>query len=92
MSKTAVLSETFEIAVPEQTVHAFGWVPGQFAFIPKGAGLLMVKVPSKDELRGFARGASNTGYRDRYNGLVLRPFAQEIRRSTGLGENDEQSL
>lgn len=66
MSKTAVLSETFEIAVPEQIVHARGWAPGdKFAFVPKGAGVLMVSVPSKEELRGFARGANNTGYRDR---------------------------
>jgi hypothetical protein len=36
-----------------------------FAFIPKGEGVLLVPVPKRADLAGFARGANSNGYRDR---------------------------
>jgi hypothetical protein len=42
------------------------WEAGQeFAFIPKGTGVLLVPVPAPEELAGLARGARAEGYRDR---------------------------
>ena len=42
------------------------WQAGQeFAFIPKGAGVLLVPVPTPQELAGLARGSRATDYRDR---------------------------
>jgi hypothetical protein len=36
-----------------------------FAFIPKGKGMLLAPVPSRDELAGLAHGAAPKHYRDR---------------------------
>jgi hypothetical protein len=42
------------------------WQAGQeLAFIPKGAGVLLMPVPKREDLAGLARGASPHGYRDR---------------------------
>jgi hypothetical protein len=42
------------------------WKAGQeFAFIPKGEGLLLVPVPKPEALAGIARGAKPEDYRDR---------------------------
>jgi hypothetical protein len=35
------------------------------AFIPKGTGVLLVPVPKREALKGLAKGASATEYRDR---------------------------
>jgi AbrB family looped-hinge helix DNA binding protein len=63
---TAKLSAKFQISIPKAVRMARGWQAGQvFAFIPKGAGLLLVPVPNREELAGLVRGAKTGGYRDR---------------------------
>lgn len=66
MSSSAVLSKTFELAIPEDVRVQQGWTAGQaFAFLPKGAGVLLVPVPTREQLRGIAAGADTENYRDR---------------------------
>jgi AbrB family looped-hinge helix DNA binding protein len=63
---TATLSAKFQISIPKAIRTAQHWQAGQvFAFIPKGAGLLLVPVPKVEELRDLARGAKPKDYRDR---------------------------
>jgi len=63
---TARLSSKFQISIPKSVRTMQHWQAGQvFAFIPKGAGILLVPVPSLEELAGSARGAKPEGYRDR---------------------------
>jgi len=63
---TARLSSKFQIAIPKVVRAAQDWRPGQeFAFIPKGDGVLLMPVPRRDQLAGLARGADPQGYRDR---------------------------
>jgi AbrB family looped-hinge helix DNA binding protein len=66
MANTATLSAKFQISIPKTIRTALKWKAGQeFAFIPKGAGVMLVPVPERKDLRGLARGADKTGYRDR---------------------------
>ncbi len=66
MSATATLSAKFQISIPKEVRDAQAWKPGQeFVFIPKGAGVLVIPVPTLGELAGIARGARNLEYRDR---------------------------
>lgn len=66
MAATATLSSKFQISIPKAVRDAQGWSAGQeFVFIPKGTGVLVVPVPDLEDLRGIARGADKTGYRDR---------------------------
>ena len=66
MSETAILSSKFQISIPKAIRSAQHWEAGlTFAFIPKGTGVLIVPVPTREALRGFAKGASATDYRDR---------------------------
>ncbi|MGH6677846.1 MAG: AbrB/MazE/SpoVT family DNA-binding domain-containing protein [Bradyrhizobium sp.] len=63
---TAKLSTKFQISIPKTVRAAHHWQAGQeFAFIPKGTGVLLVPVPTPEELSGLARGARPEGYRDR---------------------------
>ena len=63
---TAKLSSKFQISVPKTVRTAQHWQAGQeFAFIPKGKGVLLVPVPKLGDLAGLARGANPDGYRDR---------------------------
>jgi AbrB family looped-hinge helix DNA binding protein len=63
---TAKLSAKFQISIPKAVRTARQWKAGQvFAFIPKGEGMLLVPVPTKEALAGLARGAKPEGYRDR---------------------------
>jgi AbrB family looped-hinge helix DNA binding protein len=63
---TAKLSSKFQISIPKAVRMARHWQAGQeFAFIPKGEGLLLVPVPKLEDLAGLARGANSEGYRDR---------------------------
>lgn len=63
---TAKLSAKFQISIPKAVRTARHWQAGQeFAFIPKGAGVLLMPVPPPQELAGLARGARATDYRDR---------------------------
>ncbi len=62
----AKLSAKFQISIPKAVRTAHHWQAGQeFAFIPKGDGVLLVPIPTREELAGMARGADPTGYRDR---------------------------
>jgi AbrB family looped-hinge helix DNA binding protein len=66
MADTATLSAKFQISIPKSVREARNWKAGQrFAFIPRGAGLLIVPVPTRDQLSGIARGAEAGDYRDR---------------------------
>ncbi|MFO1102341.1 MAG: AbrB/MazE/SpoVT family DNA-binding domain-containing protein [Methylocystis sp.] len=66
MSDTATLSAKFQISIPKAVREARKWKAGQeFAFIPKGSGVLLVPVPERDQLAGIAKGAKPKNYRDR---------------------------
>jgi AbrB family looped-hinge helix DNA binding protein len=63
---TAKLSSKFQIRIPKAVRTARRWQVGQeFAFIPKGEGVLLVPVPRREDLAGLARGARPEDYRDR---------------------------
>ena len=65
-NNVTTLSEKGQISVPKALRDEMKWKPGQeFAFIPKGTGLMMVPVPTFDDLFGMAKGADPTNYRDR---------------------------
>lgn len=66
MADTATLSSKFQISIPKAVRDEQRWQAGQeFVFIPKGKGVLLMPVPTIDELRGIAKGANPEGYRDR---------------------------
>ena len=66
MSETAILSSKFQISIPKAIRSAQHWEAGlTFAFIPKGTGVLIVPVPKREALQGFAKGAAAADYRDR---------------------------
>jgi AbrB family looped-hinge helix DNA binding protein len=63
---TARLSSKFQISIPKAVRTARQWTAGQeFAFIPKGEGVLLVPVPNTRDLAGLVRGAQAIDYRDR---------------------------
>ena len=63
---TATLSSKFQISIPKAIRMARHWEAGQeFAFIPKGEGMLLVPVPKLEALSGLARGANAKDHRDR---------------------------
>jgi bifunctional DNA-binding transcriptional regulator/antitoxin component of YhaV-PrlF toxin-antitoxin module len=63
---TAKLSTRLRISVPTAVRTARGWRAGQvFAFIPKADGVLLVPVPTLEDLAGVARGADPNDYRER---------------------------
>ena len=63
---TATLSARYRLCVPHSIRKTRRWQHGQaFAFIPKGAGVLIVPVPKAHELAGMACGANPNNYRDR---------------------------
>jgi bifunctional DNA-binding transcriptional regulator/antitoxin component of YhaV-PrlF toxin-antitoxin module len=63
---TARLSAKFQISIPKAIRTARRWQAGQvFAFVPRGEGMMLVPVPTLDELAGLARGAKRQDYRDR---------------------------
>jgi len=66
MYPTATLSTKFQISIPKSVREEQRWQAGQqFVFIPKGKGMLVMPVPSFDELKGIAKGADTNNYRDR---------------------------
>jgi AbrB family looped-hinge helix DNA binding protein len=63
---TTTLSTKFQISIPKSLRTARQWQAGQqFAFIPKGNGVLLVPIPRPEDLAGIAQGANPEGYRDR---------------------------
>lgn len=66
MPSTATLSSKFQISIPKAVREEQDWKAGQeFVFIPKGAGVLVMPVPTLNQLAGIAKGAHSDGYRDR---------------------------
>ncbi|MCO4054605.1 MAG: AbrB/MazE/SpoVT family DNA-binding domain-containing protein [Bosea sp.] len=66
MSDTATLSTKFQISIPKAVRTGQHWNAGQeFVFIPKGKGVLLMPVPSLEDLKGLAKGADPSNYRDR---------------------------
>ncbi len=60
------LTTDFLIEIPEAVRQQLHWVAGQkLALIPRGNGVLVIPVPSRDELEDVAEGAECSGYRDR---------------------------
>jgi len=63
---TTKLSAKYQISIPKAVRTARHWQAGQeFAFIPKGEGVMLMPVPNREDLAGLARGAKPEDYRDR---------------------------
>lgn len=63
---TATVSSKFQISLPKEVREAMHIQPGQqFEFIPMGTILQLAPKTSIEELRGIARGANPSNYRDR---------------------------
>ena len=66
MSDQATLSSKFQISIPKAIRHAQQWEAGQkFTFLPKGAAVMLVPIPDRKTLSGFAKGARAEAFRDR---------------------------
>jgi AbrB family looped-hinge helix DNA binding protein len=66
MTATATLSSKYQISIPKSVREELHWQSGQqFVFIPKGKGVLILPVPSFEQLNGLATGADASAYRDR---------------------------
>lgn len=66
MNDKATLSSKFQISIPKSVRTAQQWQAGQtFAFIPKGKGVLIMPVPSRDDLAGLVKGGRTENFRDR---------------------------
>lgn len=66
MNAVTTLSSKYQISIPKAVREQQHWQAGQeFVFIPKGAGVLLMPVPSRDVLQGIAEGANPDHYRDR---------------------------
>lgn len=66
MGEAVILSDEFKITIPSDIRDEHDWKPGQeFAFVQDGRSVVLVPVRSAKELRGIARGADPTNYRDR---------------------------
>jgi AbrB family looped-hinge helix DNA binding protein len=62
----ATLSTKFQISIPKAVRERNQWRAGQeFAFLPKGRGVLVMPVAERDALVGIARGAKTHAVRDR---------------------------
>lgn len=63
---TATLSSKYQLSLPRALREAMHLQPGQqFELIPMGSVIQMVPKTSIKELRGIARGADPSKYRDR---------------------------
>ncbi len=59
------LSSKFQISVPRSVREKQKWKAGQeFAFVPSGRSVVLVPVPTLDDLVGIMRGASTADIRD----------------------------
>ncbi|MEQ1902248.1 MAG: AbrB/MazE/SpoVT family DNA-binding domain-containing protein [Devosia sp.] len=62
---TAKLSSKFQISIPKAVRDKQGWRSGQeFAFVPRDGGVVLVPVPTMDELHGMYKGADTSDIRD----------------------------
>ena len=63
---TATLSSKYQLSLPKALREAMHLQPGQqFELIPTGSVIQLVPKTSIKELRGIARGANPSHYRDR---------------------------
>ena len=63
---SVTLSPDLAIQFPPEARTELNLRPGQaYAVIPRGKSLLLVPVPTLEELCGIAEGAATEGYRDR---------------------------
>jgi AbrB family looped-hinge helix DNA binding protein len=64
---SVTLSSKFQISVPKDVRERMGWKPGQkLAFVYRGGGgYELVPVPKLEDIRGIAKGADTSNYRDR---------------------------
>ena len=70
MKSVTSLSTKFQISIPKDVWDKEGWKVGQLlAFVPKGAGYLLVPVPALEDLFGIAKGTKAENYRDRTDRL-----------------------
>jgi bifunctional DNA-binding transcriptional regulator/antitoxin component of YhaV-PrlF toxin-antitoxin module len=61
----AIISPEFEIALPEETCERLGLSPGDtVSLIERDGAVVVVPLLSRGHLRGIARGADTSGYRD----------------------------
>lgn len=66
MSAVATLSSKYQISIPKAVREEQHWQSGQqFVFIPKGKGILLMPVPSLEQLKGIAADADSSDFRDR---------------------------
>jgi AbrB family looped-hinge helix DNA binding protein len=66
MTAVSTISPKHQVTIPKALREKMRWRPGQkLAFIAKGNGVLMIPVPSREELVGLTRGANVDDYRDR---------------------------
>jgi AbrB family looped-hinge helix DNA binding protein len=66
MKLESTLSSKYQVSIPKELREQLSWRPGQkLAFLPKGKGVLIMPMPTIDDLVGIARGANPEGYRDR---------------------------
>lgn len=70
MNGITTLSTKFQISIPKDVRDKEGWKAGQrLAFVPKGAGYLLVPVPALEDLFGIAKGTKAENDRDRTDRL-----------------------
>jgi AbrB family looped-hinge helix DNA binding protein len=66
MPAITTLSSKYQISIPKSVREEQHWQSGQqFIFIPKGKGVLVMPVPSFEQLKGIAAGADSADFRDR---------------------------
>ena len=66
MGDTAKLSGKYQISIPKNVRETQAWKTGQeFVFIPKGKGVLIMPVPTLQDLHGLAKGSDKKNYRER---------------------------
>ncbi|MCF7965782.1 MAG: AbrB/MazE/SpoVT family DNA-binding domain-containing protein [Methylobacter tundripaludum] len=66
MTAIATLSSKYQISIPKSVREEQHWQSGQqFVFIPKGKGMLLMPIPSLEQLKGIAAGADLSDFRDR---------------------------
>lgn len=66
MGDVTKLSSKFQISVPKSVREQQNWKVGQkFAFVPRGKSVVLVPIPTLEDLLGSMPDADPTNYRDR---------------------------
>ena len=66
MTASAMLSSKYQITIPKTVRERMSLRPGRrIAFFERADGVLLVPLPNREELAGFAKGANPKEYRDR---------------------------